>query len=307
MKRRFWTPGEDALLREKYPHMATRKLAPLLDHTLSGINGRATKFGLRKTAEYLASGDACLLRRTSIGGIPYRFKKGHVPANKGLRRPGWFAGRMRETQFKKGQRSGVAARNWLPVGTVRPDPDGFMRRKIAEADGPPYGYPNTKVWEYVHRRVWTEANGPIPPKHHVAFKDGDRKNTQLGNLELVSFADMVLRNSIHNLPPELKETIYAMIHLKWSITMKGKRDAREQSQRHVEGAADGTLRHAARPARQGKPDRSESRKGHRPGRGNDHQLRKGRGRVHARKRVQKRKRVSGNSRASGTAAARRVA
>lgn len=48
------------------------------------------------------------------------------PFNKGLRRPGWHVGRMRETQFRKGERSGIAAKNWRPIGTIRTDPDGYL-------------------------------------------------------------------------------------------------------------------------------------------------------------------------------------
>ena len=38
-------------------------------------------------------------------GRKYEFKPGNVPANKGLRRPGFAPGRMAKTQFKKGHKN----------------------------------------------------------------------------------------------------------------------------------------------------------------------------------------------------------
>jgi hypothetical protein len=48
--------------------------------------------GLRKSAEYLAGPEACRLQRGDSVGARTRFSAGHVPANKGLRRPGYFPG-----------------------------------------------------------------------------------------------------------------------------------------------------------------------------------------------------------------------
>jgi hypothetical protein len=133
-----------------------------------------------------------------------------VPANKGLRRPGWHAGRMQETQFKKGDRSGIAAKNWRPIGTILPDAEGYLRIKVREAvhGKEPTGFGNTKVWPLYGRYVWEQHKGPIPPKHLVLFKDGDRSRCVIENLELLSMADNARRNSMWNrLPPELARVI----------------------------------------------------------------------------------------------------
>ncbi|MEI8064587.1 MAG: HNH endonuclease signature motif containing protein [Verrucomicrobiota bacterium] len=39
---------------------------------------------------------------------------------------------------------------------------------------------------FLHRRIWSDHNGPIPAGHTVCFKDGDRKNCTIENLELLS-------------------------------------------------------------------------------------------------------------------------
>ncbi|TXH09645.1 MAG: HNH endonuclease [Hyphomicrobiaceae bacterium] len=38
----------------------------------------------------------------------------------------------------------------------------------------------------LHRRVWTEHRGPIPAGHDVVFKDGNRANWDISNLELLT-------------------------------------------------------------------------------------------------------------------------
>lgn len=42
---------------------------------------------------------------------------------------------------------------------------------------------------YEHRRVWAEANGPIPDGFHVHHIDEDRSNNAIENLALVSKAE----------------------------------------------------------------------------------------------------------------------
>src|SRR5260370_13245419 len=86
--KRLWSPEDDALLCKCYPHEATTALAATLRRSISATYLRAMKLGLAKTDEYLASPAACRLRRGDDVGAPFRFAKGHVPANKGLRRPG---------------------------------------------------------------------------------------------------------------------------------------------------------------------------------------------------------------------------
>ena len=56
----------------------------------------------------------------------------HTVCGKGLRRPGWSTGRMAETQFKKG-RPAIEARNYVPIGTEKVDPERkVLMRKITD-------------------------------------------------------------------------------------------------------------------------------------------------------------------------------
>lgn len=206
--RRFWRADELALVRETYPDVSTKTLAVQLGRSISCVYRIAQKMGLRKSVAYLASPDACRLRRGEHVGKKTQFRPGHVPANKGSRRPGWSAGRMCETQFRKGERRGVAAKNWCPIGTIRADSQGFLRIKVREGvAGEAYGFGNVKIWPLLNRYLWEQAHGPIPPGHVVVFKDGDRAHCVLDNFELISRRGLMLRNTVHNLPKELAEVI----------------------------------------------------------------------------------------------------
>jgi hypothetical protein len=191
--KRAWTAKEDKALRGIYPRVSTSKLARQLDRSESSVYMRAYVLGIRKSAEYLASPDAFRFRRGYHAGWEHRFKKGQTPANKGLRRRGWGPGRMKETQFKKG----TMPHNTRPVGSERVCKDGYLERKVAET-----GYIRND-WRSVHVLTWEEANGPVPKGHAVVFKDGNKKRIALENLELVSRAELMARNTVHRLPKEI--------------------------------------------------------------------------------------------------------
>lgn len=213
MNGQAWTKAELERLQALYPNQPTRKLAKLFGRTESSLNGTARKLRLRKTEEYLLSPEACRLRRGEPRpGVATQFQKDHVPANKGLRRPGWSAGRMKETQFVKGQRTGKAAENWKPVGTILADTEGYLRIKIREAvhGSEATGFGNVDVWPLLQRHVWKEHHGAIPKGHVIAFKNGDRQNCAIENLECISRGDLAKRNAMWNrYPRELVEAIMA--------------------------------------------------------------------------------------------------
>ena len=61
--RRPWTLIEERILRNEFPHFRSRDVALLLARSECSVNGWAHKLGIRKTPEYMASPDACRLRR----------------------------------------------------------------------------------------------------------------------------------------------------------------------------------------------------------------------------------------------------
>ncbi|GAC1640107.1 MAG: hypothetical protein NVS9B14_21500 [Candidatus Acidiferrum sp.] len=219
--RRPWSEDDDVLLKKLYPSMRAVDLVKRLNRSQSAIFGRAKKLGVAADPERVHRQNVALGVGLKEAGKAHRFPKGNVPANAGLRRPGYSVGRgrMQSTQFKKGQ----VSRNWLPVGTVRADSDGYMRIKIAEGLG---GSGNQKIWAFVHKLVWEQAKGPVPKGHCLWFKDRNKSNANLENLELITRKENRRRNSIHNLPKELKDTIM----LKGALNRRIRRIEREQSQ-----------------------------------------------------------------------------
>lgn len=208
--KRVWSADDDAQLRAAYPGTATAQLACAIGRSLSATYGRANYLGLTKSAEFLASPAACRLRRGDHVGASFRFPKGHVPANKGLRRPGWSAGRMRETQFRKGN-----ATKWSPVGTTRLI-DGYCYRKVSDVRNVPW----TRNWKPEHHLLWTAAHGPIPAGHAVVFTNGNRQDIRPDNLTLISRRELMRRNTVHNLPKPVAQAVQLLGALTRQIRRK---------------------------------------------------------------------------------------
>lgn len=197
LKTNSWTQRDLDLLRQRYPHEPTAALAADLGRSTRALYSMAKLYGLKKSAAYLASESARRLRRGDNVGAASRFPKGHVPANKGLRRPGWTAGRMAETQFKKGSKP----RNWQPVGAERLSKEGYLQRKLTDTGYPP------RDWVPVHHIIWREAGRDIPQGFRLIFANGDKTDIRLDNLQLISLAENMRRNSYHNLPKPLAQLV----------------------------------------------------------------------------------------------------
>ena len=186
-----WNAADHDEFCRLYPITPTRVIAEKLSRTECAIYQRAETFGLRKSAEFLRSSAACRFNKNSTSAET-QFKPGHKTWNAGLK--GWTAGgRSAETQFKSGQRGN----KWLPVGSERVSKDGIRERKISD------DWSGAKNWRAMHALLWQEINGLIPRDHIVVFSDGNRENLRIENLELITRAENMRRNSVHNLPKEL--------------------------------------------------------------------------------------------------------
>jgi hypothetical protein len=209
-----WTPAQDAVLRRRYPHEVTKALVEEIGHTVLAIYRRADILGLRKTPEFLASPAANRLDGSQGGAR--RFTKGQRAWNAGMK--GWDAGGASvATRFKAGHKP----RNWVPVGSERVN-DGILQRKLTDTGYPP------RDWKAVHAIVWEEARGPIPPGHIVVFKDGNRTNLCLDNLELLSRAENMRRNSVHRYPKEIVSLVRTRAVLVRQINKRERREEQNQ-------------------------------------------------------------------------------
>lgn len=175
---RRWTPDEDAALRALYPQHSRREVARALDRTLYSIKNRVHNLGLQKRLN------------------PGRFQPGEQPWNKGTHYTA--GGKSAQTRFKKGNRP----HNWHPIGHTRASKEGYLERKIADTGCTRRDYVN------IHRLIWRMHGRQIPPGHVVVFRDGDKRNFDINNLQLVSRAELMRRNSVHTqYPPEVAQLV----------------------------------------------------------------------------------------------------
>lgn len=223
-ERKIWRAADEAKLRELWPDTPTREIARAVGCTRAAAERRGHNLGLEKSAEYIAK--FCRLQPGSVP--PNKGKPGPPSPNKGLRRPGWFRGRMRETQFRKGS----APHNTLPLWSFRINTEGYLLLKT----GKPGPKPNNG-WEYVHRLIWEQARGPLPDWQvaRLWWKDGDRINCALSNLELLNGKQLMQRNTIHNFPAPLRELIQLKGALRRRLNrMEKKANAEEHDGRSQE-------------------------------------------------------------------------
>lgn len=112
-------------------------------------------------------------------GLTGRFKAGHVPANKGKKMPPEVYAKAAPTMFKKGNIPG----NRMEIGEYTHTTDGYLMQKVRETGT------QRERFEFVHRRVWEQHNGPIPDGKMVSFLDGDKDNCDISNLVLIDNAE----------------------------------------------------------------------------------------------------------------------
>lgn len=188
----FWTEDQKAVLRAQYPDTKTEKIATLLGMDIHRVYAKANELGLKKSEAFLASPEA--RRLNGKIGSATRFQKGQSAWNNGMK--GLQMGGV-ATQFKPGQ----IPHTWKPIGSERISEEGYLQRKVADTGYPPCD------WVGVHIIIWIQHNGPVPKGCVVVFKDGNKTNIDIDNLELLTRAQLMARNTIHNLPEELKDVI----------------------------------------------------------------------------------------------------
>lgn len=210
MTRRFWTEAERAEVRRRYPHERTADIARDLSRSHGAVFGEASSMGLHKTPEFMRTIHGAQLKKA---GVAHRFHAAQTPWNKGVPGSAGNHPNSRRTQFKAG-RAPQEARNYLPIGSLRIGKDGILQRKVTDD---PDLHPSRR-WMAVHRLVWEAVNGPMPKGFIVVFKPGmasaDPDMITIDRVELITRAELMRRNTRHNLPEEIKE----LVILKYRIT-----------------------------------------------------------------------------------------
>jgi hypothetical protein len=193
--RRKWTPAEDLRLSVAYPDTPTAELAAEFNCKPSQIHDHALKLGVRKSKAFMTEFLRECAKRAGAGSIAHRFQPGLVPWNKGVHfRAG---GRSAETRFKPKN----IPHTWMPLGSERHSKNGYRQRKMTDTGYPP------RDWVPVHHIIWRDAGNEIPKGHALVFRDGDKTNIVLENLELITRQELMRRNSYHQYGPEIVKAI----------------------------------------------------------------------------------------------------
>jgi len=188
---RTWTDDEEQYLIANYANTSNIELAAALGKkNADRVMAKASLLGLKKSSEFLSEQS----KNKGQGG---QFKKGLIPHNKGKKLSQETKEKLKPTMFKRGNRP----HNAQPVGTETKDKDGYVWVKIAEPS----------EWKLKHHIAYGE---PVPTGHKVIFLDGNKYNFERGNLQLVSNAELMNRNTMHRYPPELVRLLKTLNKLK---------------------------------------------------------------------------------------------
>lgn len=193
-KGKAWTQDQLRYVILNYPDQRCEDVAKVLGRSTSSVYQLAARFSLEKTKRFT---DNVWKPKNKViaGGEAHRFRKGHTPHNKGKRFVA--GGRSHETRFGPGH---------LPHNAKT---DGYISVRVHKRTGIPYKWIRLSInnWQQLHKHTWEEANGPVPEGHIVVFRDRNTMNCNLDNLECISRAENMRRNTIHRYPEDVKKNI----------------------------------------------------------------------------------------------------
>lgn len=172
--RHVWTPEQDALLRELYSNTLSKDIALQIGVRLDQVYGRADALGLKKEEGFLSSAISGQFQRGERPSPATQFKPGHKPWSAGKQIG--TRGRAAETQFKPGTKPV----NYCPVGTVKVNSEGYQLIKVSDVGG------QWERWKFLHALTWAFREGDVPKNHVIRFRDGNRLNCNIENLECVT-------------------------------------------------------------------------------------------------------------------------
>lgn len=203
-----WPQGMYEFIKENSWGVASKEMDDMVNE----------KFGTDFTPSQMKS----FRQRHGIkSGVTGWFQRGRAPGTKGktieeiCKHDPEKLAKVKATQFKKGHKP----KNEMPVGTIAVTVDGYLIRK-RQATGTQW-----KRWEFLHRAVWEEHNGPIPDGMIVTFKDGNKQNCDIDNLMLITRGEhaSLVKLGLRSQDPDLTEAGLNLIRLKNAV-----KDARKK-------------------------------------------------------------------------------
>jgi hypothetical protein len=204
--RRYWTDYERKLLSELYADNSTDFVAKKLHRSITSIYTQANIMKLHKSEEYMKIALEREAEKLKVLGLKNRFNKGHIPANLGQKMSNELREKCKVTFFKAGHEP----HNIKYDGYERLDPkDGYIQVRI-----------NKGKFVLKHRYVWEQHNGPIPKGNIIIFKDRNKYNLSIDNLQMITTKENMERNRVTKYPLELQQLIKLNNKLKTKLHEK---------------------------------------------------------------------------------------
>lgn len=208
--RRFWSDDERKIIRKMFANNYTEIVCKVLNRSYRSVCAQATLMGLKKSKAFMKMELEKQAERLRIVGVKSRYHKGREPENKGKPMSKEVYEKVKHTMFKKGQLPHNSYNDWDEV--LRTDKTGKQYWMIK--------LPNERKLKPKHIWLWETKNEKVEKGFNVVFKDGNQLNCIIENLECISNAELMERNTIHRFPAELKSTIRLVNKLKRTINAK---------------------------------------------------------------------------------------
>lgn len=183
--RTSFNADQDVFIQENYLTMPVKRLASEIDKSGTALKIRMRQLGLKIPKE--------LAKQRAIDS---RFQKGHKSHNTGKRQKDYMSpeaiAKTKATRFKKGS----IPHNTKYNGHERISKDGYIEVRIKKG-----------TYRLKHLHSWEQLNGALPDGHCLRCIDGDIKNCEPSNWELITRAENMKLNSIWQWPEELQQSI----------------------------------------------------------------------------------------------------
>lgn len=195
---KIWSPEKTEKIIADFPHRKTEEIAAEMGFPYYAVSNKAYALRLSKTAEFMAKHGQRLQGST---GVAYRYPKGHVPANKGKKMPAELYERIKHTFFQPGNLPATTVHFGKPYLYERTNRKGNVERIwfIQESTNRRSAY-----LAYLCRQNGIDLKGKKP-----ILKPGfdHSRPPTLDDILIVTNAENMRRNTIHNYPEELVKAI----------------------------------------------------------------------------------------------------
>lgn len=185
-----FSKNEDDFIKENYLKLPATRISKLLNRSKTAARQRMKILGLVVPPETIE-----IFKKST------QIKPGNISYNKGKKQSEYMSAeaieKSKATWFKKGNLPSNTKPSDLEI-TIRADKRGVRYQFIRVSKS---------NWITLDRYNWEKERGKIPAGHKIIHINGDTLNANIDNLEIVTAAQLMKKNSLHNYPPEIKQVI----------------------------------------------------------------------------------------------------